>query len=224
MRQLQLFTSAALAGMRDRTASRNYSPARDEFRREHERHRAWGLTQRHGARLRRLRDSRCASRKAGLHQHRRQVGTQVAPPSPAPPTSLEQEKCPAHSRPARNPANARTHLEQTSAGGTAVTPSIPRSDRNAHAARPRRYPSQFDAQPFSKYRKAQLFTLLQDQRPTTRTSRKGGPKKREAAPVRGPPKRSKPSIRLRPVRRRSRCRWNSRASASNTSRARTATV
>jgi hypothetical protein len=62
MRQLQLFTSAELAGMRDRTASRNYSPERDEFRREHERHRAWGLIQRHGERLRRLRDSSCASR------------------------------------------------------------------------------------------------------------------------------------------------------------------
>jgi hypothetical protein len=42
MRQLQLFASAELAQMRDRTASRNYSPERDEFRREHERHRNWG--------------------------------------------------------------------------------------------------------------------------------------------------------------------------------------
>jgi hypothetical protein len=42
MRQLQLFTSAELGRMRDRTASRNYSPEKDEFRREHERHRAWG--------------------------------------------------------------------------------------------------------------------------------------------------------------------------------------
>ncbi|HEV7709548.1 MAG TPA: hypothetical protein VGP16_15220 [Asanoa sp.] len=41
MRQLQLFTSAELAGMRDRTAARNYSPEGEEFRREHERHRAW---------------------------------------------------------------------------------------------------------------------------------------------------------------------------------------
>jgi hypothetical protein len=41
MRQLQLFTSAAIVQMRDRTASRNYSAERDEFRREHERHRAW---------------------------------------------------------------------------------------------------------------------------------------------------------------------------------------
>jgi hypothetical protein len=47
MRQLQLFTSAELAQMRDRTASRNYSPERDEFRRQHERHRAWGLARRH---------------------------------------------------------------------------------------------------------------------------------------------------------------------------------
>jgi hypothetical protein len=49
-----------MARMRDRTASRNYSPERDEFRREHERHRNWGLQQRHAERLRRLRGSRPA--------------------------------------------------------------------------------------------------------------------------------------------------------------------
>ena len=54
MRQLQLFTSAQLAQMRDRTASRSYSPAGEEFRREHERHRAWGLARRHAERMRRL--------------------------------------------------------------------------------------------------------------------------------------------------------------------------
>src|ERR1700754_2536866 len=53
MRQLQLFTSAQLAVMRDRTKRRNYSAEADEFRREHERHRAWGLTQRHSQKLRR---------------------------------------------------------------------------------------------------------------------------------------------------------------------------
>jgi hypothetical protein len=42
MRQLQLFTTAQLATMRDRTRSRKYSPQKDEFRREHERHRDWG--------------------------------------------------------------------------------------------------------------------------------------------------------------------------------------
>ena len=54
MRQLQLFTTAELAVIRDRTASRSYSPAGDQFRREHERHRSWGLARRHAERLRRL--------------------------------------------------------------------------------------------------------------------------------------------------------------------------
>jgi hypothetical protein len=45
--------------MRDRTASHSYSQAGEEFRREHERHRAWGLTRRHAERLRRLRDRDC---------------------------------------------------------------------------------------------------------------------------------------------------------------------
>jgi hypothetical protein len=57
MRQLQFFTTAELAGMRDRTASRNHSPGRDKFRREHERHRAWGLTRRHAERLRHARNN-----------------------------------------------------------------------------------------------------------------------------------------------------------------------
>jgi hypothetical protein len=54
MRQLQFFTSTQLAQLRDRSASRNYSPERDEFRREHERQRAWGLSQRYAAKQRRL--------------------------------------------------------------------------------------------------------------------------------------------------------------------------
>ncbi len=40
--------------MRDRTRRRNYSPAAEEFRRIHERHREWGVTQRHAQKLRRL--------------------------------------------------------------------------------------------------------------------------------------------------------------------------
>lgn len=55
MRQLQLFTTTELAAMRDRTASRSYSPAGEAFRREHARHRAWGLSHRHAERLRRAR-------------------------------------------------------------------------------------------------------------------------------------------------------------------------
>jgi hypothetical protein len=94
MRQLQLFTSAALAQMRDRTASRRYSPARDEFRREHERRRARGLIQRHGERLRRLRDRSCASPAASAHESRRPAQTRDLPAVPVPAaTTIEQEQC-----------------------------------------------------------------------------------------------------------------------------------
>lgn len=41
--------------MRDRSARRNHSPAAEQFRREHDRHRAWGLRRRHAERLRRIR-------------------------------------------------------------------------------------------------------------------------------------------------------------------------
>ncbi len=54
--------------MRDHAAARNYSPGREEFRRTHERHRAWGLVQRHNERLRRLRSE--AARTAGPHTDR----------------------------------------------------------------------------------------------------------------------------------------------------------
>lgn len=87
MRQLQLFTSAALAEMRDRTASRNHSPERDEFRREHERHRAWGLAQRHGMRLRRLRNRSCASQAASIDEPAPQRET---PADAALPTQKDQ--------------------------------------------------------------------------------------------------------------------------------------
>ena len=51
--QLQFFTASEVAKMRDRTKSRSYSPAADEFRRAHERDREFGLIQRHAIRLRR---------------------------------------------------------------------------------------------------------------------------------------------------------------------------
>src|SRR4051812_7977388 len=65
MRQLQLFTTAQLATMRDRTASRNYSEKAEKFRRDHERRRRWGLIQRHAERLRRLRGEADAGQPAG---------------------------------------------------------------------------------------------------------------------------------------------------------------
>ncbi len=53
MGQLSLFSRVEIAGMRERTVARNYSPTRDEFRREHERRRFWGLRRRHAEKLRR---------------------------------------------------------------------------------------------------------------------------------------------------------------------------
>ncbi|RAK27661.1 hypothetical protein B0I29_12244 [Actinoplanes lutulentus] len=54
--QQGLFSRAELATWRDRTARRNYSREAEEFRRQHERHRAWGLERRHAEKLRRLRE------------------------------------------------------------------------------------------------------------------------------------------------------------------------
>jgi hypothetical protein len=78
MRQLQLFTTAELARMRDRTASRSHSPEAEEFRRNHERHRAWGLARRHAERLRRLRE-------ADLDSPARTVTAAMADPASHPP-------------------------------------------------------------------------------------------------------------------------------------------
>jgi hypothetical protein len=58
MRQLALFTVAELSAMRDRSRSRRYSPANEQFRREHARHRAWGLARRHAEKLRRAQERR----------------------------------------------------------------------------------------------------------------------------------------------------------------------
>jgi hypothetical protein len=55
MGQPGLLSRSQLAAMRDRTTLRNYSPEADRFRRDHKRHRDWGLTQRHARRLRQIR-------------------------------------------------------------------------------------------------------------------------------------------------------------------------
>jgi len=54
MGQIGLFSRAELATMRDTTKRRNYSAEAEQFRREHERHREWGLAQRHARKLIRL--------------------------------------------------------------------------------------------------------------------------------------------------------------------------
>ena len=111
MRQLQMFTTAELAVMRDRSASRSYSPAADKFRREHERHREWGLSRRHAERLRRRRDSPCAAPEPRLAGGRQPDRTQDQSSSrtPVPPISGEGRQRPASGlagQAGRNPAPA----------------------------------------------------------------------------------------------------------------------
>lgn len=139
MRQLQLFTSAALAQMRDRTASRHYSPGHDEFRRGHERRRAWGLIQRHGERLRHLRDRSCASPAADAHESRRPDQTRDLPAVTEPAvTAIEQAQCLAQG------GDASTRREPSRCGYVA-TPArrgqpdhVGQGDRHEHAEPPRR--------------------------------------------------------------------------------------
>jgi hypothetical protein len=84
VRQLQFFTTSQLAVMRDRTASRNYSPAAEEFRHEHKRHRDYGLVRRHAERLRRNRSGASSrSTPAGDHREDRQ-SCSVASRQPGP--------------------------------------------------------------------------------------------------------------------------------------------
>ncbi|SDS24709.1 hypothetical protein SAMN04489716_0347 [Actinoplanes derwentensis] len=91
MSQPALFS---VSGMRDRTKARNYSPSRDEFRRDHEIRRAWGLQRRHTEKLRRIRerDSMPLSREdrewlASLTPRSSPppLPPTLAPPAPAPP-------------------------------------------------------------------------------------------------------------------------------------------
>ncbi|MCW2143603.1 hypothetical protein BXY51_008200 [Actinoplanes cyaneus] len=86
--QMSLFSRAEVAGMRDRTLARNYSAEREEFRREHERHRAWGLRQRHARKLVRAgwgASAAWAAVTAGEDQQRQAVSVVSVPPQPVDP-------------------------------------------------------------------------------------------------------------------------------------------
>jgi hypothetical protein len=80
--------------MRDRTARKNYSPEAEEFRRQHARHREWGLAQRHGEKLRRLRNSRRDAQAASMAEcHQEDQTLAPSPPSLAyPPTPAPRER------------------------------------------------------------------------------------------------------------------------------------
>jgi hypothetical protein len=140
MRQLQLFTTAELAKMRDRTASRNYSPDRDEFRRVNERQRAWGKAQGHGERLRRQR--------ASLRDPRTATTTPTHPETPTPKPSLSRTSAPtsppqagSHTTPAADPSRVQAALRhivtRPTPRGTSPTDRPPMPDHAQHNDQPR---------------------------------------------------------------------------------------
>ncbi|MCW2139808.1 hypothetical protein BXY51_004372 [Actinoplanes cyaneus] len=86
--QMSLFSRTELAGMRDRTLARNYSAEAEEFRRVHERHRAWGLRQRHARKLVRSgwgASAAWAAVTAGQDQRLEAASTVAVPARPADP-------------------------------------------------------------------------------------------------------------------------------------------
>lgn len=121
--------------MRDRTASRNYSPFKDEFRREHERRRAWGLKRRHAERLRRIQDERQRAAAALVEQiSPAEIGeddsARAATPA-ASPSAVEQLR---HGHVDRADTGVEPAVPVTVAGVDPLAPSVatrmpPRSNR-----------------------------------------------------------------------------------------------
>src|SRR5690349_8407126 len=111
MAQLQLFSKKELAAMRDRTRSRHYSPAGEEFRREHERHRAWGLARRHAEKLRRAHAGTPPPTTAG---HDREGPAEGPVPSEPQATVPEQK---AHPITGTGPNDRDTAAHQTHSAG-----------------------------------------------------------------------------------------------------------
>jgi hypothetical protein len=138
MGQLQLFTRAELAGMRDRTRARNYSVDRDEFRREHEHRRSWGLQRRNAERLRHVRERQAGCWPADLRMVWDAVdgsGTGSPDPSaagPVPPSGA-----------VRQLASRRDPL----AGRGSRSEPVKQPDRSSGSARPAAEPAQGSAGP-----------------------------------------------------------------------------
>ena len=176
MRQLQFFTTAELGRMRDRTASRNHSPERDEFRRMHAHHRAWGLVQRHGRRLRHLRTSSCTPRPARTPENGRQAGVPGSGPGSgarclssgnpqrrrgARPQQRISPRATSTSQPVRSPCPATTHRPRGATCPAQAPAAHPRrerrhptasrgSDRNAEAGKPTPRPPRHRHRPARK--------------------------------------------------------------------------
>jgi hypothetical protein len=134
-RQLELFTRSELASMRDPAASRNYSPERDQFRRDHERHRAWGLTQRHARRLMQLRNQgdpwAVAISEAGGWQARSAISV-FEPAGDGPPPSRASGRSSSSGR-GLAPRGGRPNAQASPAERAACAPRTERTERTQPA-------------------------------------------------------------------------------------------
>jgi hypothetical protein len=148
MRQLQLFTSSELARMRDRTASRNYSPERDQFRREHERHRSWGLARRQAEKLSRARAADSNRPPVGgptgtprlqpagdARRPLRRSAPQEAPPKPKPALTRQESQSkpsPQVTAPGGRPAEPAEFAHQEGAAEVSIASAL--ADASAEAS------------------------------------------------------------------------------------------
>jgi len=139
MRQLSMFTPAQVAGMRDRTASRYHSPGRDQFRREHERHRAWGLARRHAERLRRLHPPKTNATGQSSEDRTQAPSPSQTPalaPSEQPTRTVRGLNHPTSRAPSRSDPTAGAEPEPAGTSSETITPR-PREDSRPSAGNDR---------------------------------------------------------------------------------------
>ena len=127
MGQVGLFSRAQVPGMRGRTKSRRYSPEAERFRQEHAPRRDWGLQQRHGHKLRRLRRERAEAAAPTTPEPAR------ATPAPA---RVAPQARPHYSRPSLHHSQARPHHSRITPASARVTREPrPRGQPTAGATR-----------------------------------------------------------------------------------------
>jgi hypothetical protein len=136
--------------MRDRTAARNYSPEKEEFRRDHERRRAWGLKRRHARKLAHL-------RAAGAGPAAPPAAVPQCAPADRPAAPVEADavsRRAAGSRPAESPvdeprlsAETRQHTDVAHPRPEAGSGGLP-AHRPIPSAGPESEPESIQAAPF----------------------------------------------------------------------------
>jgi len=168
VRQLSLFDRATTTAMRDRTRSRNYSPERDEFRRDHERRRYWGLKRRHAEKLRQLHGdpTRPATPPANDDQPR-PTPTPPPPAAPAPTAAIPPPVSPDPSVPARQPARPRVNAPPVAGAPTAPRPATkkriqPPRDSRRHSMPPVPRGQQFNGENHSGHETCAMSSIARN--------------------------------------------------------------